>query len=329
MPLNKSEIKRILVITLSNIGDVILTFPVLDILRQDFPQSHIKIVVGPKVYNLLKNNPHFQSVEVFDKHQRLNKTVKWIQSLMSEHFDLVVDLRHTAIPLFIFPKYRTSIFASYDENSHMRAKHLSHLKTAYPYNALASKQYSLYISPEDAAYVRSRLSPVIDASEQYVVVAPGAANRDKRYSEDGFALVCDEIVKKYKSKIVFVGDWEDKKITCRVLEMMSASAINLCGETTLPQLAFVLRHASLAIVNDSAPMHMASYLNIPILAIFGPSNPAQYGPWSDKHIVLHNNASCLKCLKPQSQEMHKCMQAVSTDEVLRAVNNLMQMIIAK
>jgi ADP-heptose:LPS heptosyltransferase len=329
MPLNRSEIKKILIITLSNIGDVILTFPVIDILRQEFPQSFIKIVVGPKVYNLLKNNPQFQAVEIFDKHQKINKTIGWVKRLMSERYDLVVDLRHTAIPLFVFPKYRTSIFGTHNENLHMKDKHLSRLKTIYPFSRMASKQYSLYISPEDNAYIRSRLGDIINASDQYVVVAPGAANRDKRFSEEGFAVVCDEIAKKFKHKIVFVGDWEDKKITCRVLEMMSSPAINLCGETTLTQLAAVLRHSSLALVNDSAPMHMASYLNIPTVAIFGPSNPSLYGPWSDKHIVLHNNKTCQKCLNPASETLHKCMQAISTEEILRAVNNLMQMIVSK
>ena len=106
--LNKSEINKILVISLTNIGDVILTFPVIDILKEDFPSAKLSIVIGPKAESLFCDNPHLEKVHIFNKHQLPFKTLRWVLGMRKEHFDLVVDLRNTAIPFMISPRYRTS-----------------------------------------------------------------------------------------------------------------------------------------------------------------------------------------------------------------------------
>ncbi len=81
MPLDKSKIKKILVVSLTNIGDVILTFTVIDILRQDFPNRFMKIVVGPKAIGLFENNPFLQVIDFFDKHQSKRNMYRWVWQL--------------------------------------------------------------------------------------------------------------------------------------------------------------------------------------------------------------------------------------------------------
>ncbi len=98
---NKSEIKKILVVSLTNIGDVILTFPVIDILKKDFPSAKLSIVIGPKAESLFFKNPYLDKIHIFDKHQPPLKSLSWIGELRRERFDLVVDLRNTAIPFLI------------------------------------------------------------------------------------------------------------------------------------------------------------------------------------------------------------------------------------
>lgn len=326
---NPSQIQKILVISLSNIGDVVLTFPVLDILREDFPRAKISVVVGPKAEPLLQQNPHFEQTLVFHKRQFFLKHLRFMRRLKEEHFDLVVDLRNTAIPFFIGCRYRTSFFDHQRSSVHMRLRHLNRLKTIYPFPCEAKRKYSLFISDKDSQYVNGLLTQEIDQQKPLIVLAPGAANSDKRWTEKGYAQVCDYLIKTRGGNIIFVGDEQDKQIVQNIQEGMVLPSINFCGRLTLPQLGGLLKKASLVISNDSAPMHLASYLNCPVLAIFGPSDPQKYGPWSTKSYFVRKNQTCLKCSEDRLKAGHTCMAAIKSEDILKVLNFNLQEIISK
>lgn len=313
MPLDKPRVKKILVISLSNIGDVVLTFPVIDVLRDEFPQAKISIVLGPKAQTLVSDNPLFEKVYIYDKKKMGPKTLMWIMALRRAHFDLVVDLRHTAIPLFVGSRYRTSMLIHKAPYMHMKDKHLSRLKTIYPFEACPHSRLSVYISDSDKKCVQ----PLIRGG-RYVVFAPGAANHSKRWPQQNFVDVGNYLMKTHSCKVVLVGSEEDRLIAESIEKGMYYSAVNLCGRITLTQLAEVINHASLAIVNDSAPMHMASYLNIPVIALFGPSNPMHYGPWSEQSLYLQKNQNCLKCRNPKMSFEHTCLANITSQDVINA-----------
>ena len=95
----KSEPRHILVVSMTNIGDAVLTCPVIDILRRDFPQSKMDVVTGPKAVSLFEDNPNF-GVKVFNKQASLIQKFAWFSQLAQVHYDCVVDLRHTMLPFF-------------------------------------------------------------------------------------------------------------------------------------------------------------------------------------------------------------------------------------
>ncbi len=318
-PINKLVIKKILVNSLSNIGDVILTFPVIDILRRDFPQAELSLVIGPKAKSLFRNNPHIKKIYLFDKHQPFWESLRWVLELKKEAFDLVIDLRNSAVPYFIFPRYRTTWTEEGKGTLHMRDKHLLRLRSIYPYESESTERFALYIPEEDKNYFLKQVQPQIGVGQKYVVIAPGAAHRGKRWTAEGFAFVADSLIQKDGLKIIFVGDEQDRPIAEGIKKLMKSQAINLCGHTSLLQLAEILKHCTLAIVNDSAPMHLASYLNIPIIALFGPSNPKRYGPWSSNCIYFQRNSSCLACDPKSNQPEHTCMEAIKPLEVIRPI----------
>ena len=318
--LSKSKINKILVISLTNIGDVILTFPVIDILKRDFPSAKLSIVIGPKTESFFDGNPHFDQVHVFDKHQSPVKTVPWIFALRRQHFDLVVDLRNTAIPFMIAPCHRTSCRVDKTVKVHMREKHLNQLRSVHDFKMEADESRSLFIFEPDKLYIQELVDKKIGRQQKYVVVAPGAADSAKRWSEEGFAFVCDRLTEERGVKIVFVGDEEDRKVAQRIDKLMEAGAVNLCGRTNLIQLAELFKHCSLAVVNDSAPMHLASYLNVPVVALFGPTDSQKYGPWGAQHHVIKKNSDCPVCLDPKDAHKHTCMQTISKEDVLEAAN---------
>jgi len=318
MPFDRSKINKILVISLSNIGDVILTLPVMDILLGDFPRAKFSVVVGPKAETLFKGNPLIHDVHVFDKSQSVWKTIPWVAGLCAERFDLVVDLRNTAIPVLVFPRYRTPLMMAQHTGTHMKYKHLQRLHTVYPYDAESAKHYALAVSLNDQAYIRNLLHTAWGEGQKYIMVAPGAANEAKRWAPQGFIEVCYHLIKRYQFAIVFVGDEADRGCAERMVEVLGANTLNLCGRTTLLQLAKVIQKASLALVNDSAPMHLASYLDVPVLALFGPSDVQKYGPWGLQGHYLQKNQDCPACQNSKSQARHNCTAAITGQDVLSA-----------
>lgn len=315
MRLDASKIKNILVVSLSNLGDVILTFPVIDILKENFPGAHLQVVVGPKAESLFKGNPHIARVHIFNKRDSGMNQLRWALNLRKEKFDLAVDLRNTAIPVLAGAKYFTPLWTVRAKNIHMKQKHLNRLKTVFQFIAESKKRYALFISDADKKYVDALLGSDIAPHERFIAVGPGAANTAKRWSKQGFAEVCDRLNKELKIKIVFVGDGIDKEITGEILNQMKTRVVNACGRTSLTQLAALLSRACLALVNDSAIMHMASYLDVPTLAIFGPTDPGKYGPWGSKVKVIQRDIFCVPCEKSGCEYDYECMNDIQPSEV--------------
>lgn len=318
MRFDKSKINKILVISLSNIGDVILTLPVMDILIRDFPRASFSVVVGPKAQTLFKDNPSIHKVHIFDKKQAFWKTIQWVVSLCGERFDLVVDLRNTAIPFLIFPRYRTSWLAGKNAGGHMKYKHLQRLRGVYPYDSESQKRYALSVPPADEAHVRGLLRAAWGSVSPYVVVAPGAANEAKRWTSHGFIEICCHLMLRDQVKIVFVGDEHDRRGAERIAEVLGGEALNLCGRTTLVQSAAVVQNAVMVLASDSAPMHLASYMDVPVLALFGPSDARKYGPWGLDGHYLQKNQDCPGCQSPNVSAPHTCMAAITGRDVLDA-----------
>src|SRR3989338_1439478 len=317
--IDKTKIKKILLITLSNIGDVIVSFPVMDILKGEFPDAALSVVLGPKGESLLKNHPLIQQVYVYYKRQPMTKTMALLGQLRRERFDLVIDLRNTAIPFLIGAKYCTFPFLRNDPTVHMRLRHLNRLRSVVDFNAASYEKVGLYISRSDREYIDKIIREKIGHNQKFVVICPSAADHRKRCTEVGFAQLCDKLIDSYGVKVVFLGDGEGIKVVDRILAKMRNVPVNLSGQTTLVQLAELMRRSALAIVNDSGPMHLASYLDIPVVTIFGPTDPVIAAPWGKTSYFIRKEVRCPACENPQAVLEHECMKAILADEIFSAI----------
>ncbi len=316
--MKKSEIKNVLVILLSNIGDVIVTFPVLDVLRGECPQAKLSVVVGPKGRALFEGNHSIHRVFIFDKHQSVPKTLDLLKKLRREQYDLVIDLRNTAFPFFMRTRRRTSPFMRNSNTMHMRLRHLQRLQSVLEFNKSDYPKVSLHIPEKDKEYVRGLIKDEIKDS-QYIVICPSAADRRKRWSEEGFAELCDRLVAAFPMKVVLVGEGEGQGVVDRIVEKMKQPAVKLNGRTTLLQLAELLRLSSLAIVNDSGPMHLASYLDVPVMTLFGPTDPTTAAPWGKVNYFIKKDTLCAACRRPGLNLPHECMKAITAEEVFGVI----------
>lgn len=319
MPLERSKIKKILVISLSNIGDVILTFPVIDILLRDFPEAEISVVIGPKTPSLFEKNPHIKHMYIYIKKHTLVWIFKWLRVLRKEKFDLVVDLRHTMLPLLLMIPHRTSLIRKKVGDIHMKDKHLNVLKAVHPFTKESDVKYCFNIDEQDDHYVVQLLSKSVVGEKPFVVIAPGAADKNKCWDAKHFTHVVDYLNLDKQFGVIFIGDEHDGKIVENIQKDMKGQSVDLCGKLTLSQLGIVISRCQGMVSNDSGPMHIASYLNKPIITIYGPTDPKKYGPWSNKCFAVRSNKECDACLNPKQKMPHRCMDNVDVNEVVGAI----------
>ncbi len=318
--LKKSGPRRILVVSQTNIGDVVLTCPVIDILRRDFPQAKMDVVTGPKTVSLFVDNPYF-CIKVFDKQAPLRQKFAWFSDLYQAHYDCVVDLRRTALAFFLAPRYATPLFSGQSFKGHKKDMHLDRLRQVYDFDVLSEKQYAVLTTKEDEEFFERAVAPALQG-QSFIVIAPGAADSAKRWHSQGFAAVADHLSAIHK--IVFVGDAKDAEIIDDIQGRMKSPSVSLAGKINLRQLAFVLKKCSWAMAHDSGVMHLACYFNVPVVALWGPTDINKYAPWSSKSVIVRRNEKCRRCRYPKSKGTHNCMSFIEVEDVINATIKIQQ-----
>jgi ADP-heptose:LPS heptosyltransferase len=293
-------IERILFVTLSNIGDVVMTFPVFDRLHSRFPEARITVLSGPKARGFFSGHPAVGELVVYDKHASFAEKMRMVLALRRQSFQLAVDMRNSFLPFLSGAAASTVPEFVKTHDRHMKDKHLARLHRILPAMSGPVKKTALFVSAAD----RSALAALLPVKSGYVVVAPGAADDRKRWPSDRFAVVVERLLKDHGCTVVLVGDRRDGGNIAGMLSAFPAGVINLCGQTNLCQLAFVLSRASFALTNDSGIMHMASYLDVPVLVLFGPTDPFFYGPWGERSMFLRPG---------------KTMQDIAAEDVLNVL----------
>jgi lipopolysaccharide heptosyltransferase II len=324
------EINKILFITLSNIGDCILTLPVLDSLRAKFPEAKITVMAGVRPKEIFENNPYIDTLIAYNKHSKLKDKIRQFSQLKQKEFDMVVDLRNSLFGMFLPAKYKTSPFMIIPKHiEHMKDRHLYKLTThnlqLTTKESQDIKRDSLFISPEDEEYIKNILKEEnIKDTDNIIVIASGARSHIKRWPQDKFVDLIFCLAGEFGVKAILAGDKDDLPIARYIAEHSRYPVINLSGKTSITQLACLLKKADSVITNDSAILHLASYLNIPIVAMFGPTCELKYGPWSGVHAIVKKDIFCRPCEKAQCKfNTLKCMRLIKVEDVLEAAKNIL------
>jgi heptosyltransferase-2 len=151
-------------------------------------------------------------------------------------------------------------------------------------------------------------------------INPGAAYGDaKMWYAERFAKVSDELVKKFGGKVIIFGGTKDLEAAKEVSRSMKTEAIFAAGMTTIRELIALISTCTVFITNDSGPMHIAAALGVPIVAIFGSTNPITTSPMGRAEIIRHE-VECSPCLlRTCPRDDHLCMELVETSEVIDGV----------
>jgi heptosyltransferase-3 len=230
---------KILFITLSNIGDCILTLPVLDLLSLSFAESEITVMVAPRPKEIFLDNPMIKQVIIYDKKSSLKAKIDLFNTLKRENFDIVVDLKNTLFGQLLPAAFKAHHFLRKPKQiSHMRDVHLS--KILYPSLDLSQtwnlERRALYLKAGDLRYIENLLKENgISENDKVIVVSAGARSQIKRWPKEKFADLINKLGEGLKSKIILIGDQDDIPISKYITQKVKIPLLDITGKTSILQ----------------------------------------------------------------------------------------------
>ena len=297
---------KLIFITLSNIGDVILTLPVLTALKDNFPGAEIDVVAGPRPKHVFTKDPQINRIFTYDKHASLKDKIAFVGKLRKEKYDLAVDMRNSLLPILIGAKKRTPLFSK-NKKIHKRLAHLEKLDSL---GIKYKEKQSIYIHDEDKRFVEKLLEESgLKKGDAILGISPGSRSSLKQWSAHGFIEVIDELLRQGKHKIVLIGESNERVFSHK-------GVIDLTGKTNLNQLFALIERMQLLLTCDSASLHIACDLGVKVIAIFGPTDAREYGPTGKDDIVIRKDFKCSPCKKATCKFNHECMSQLTSKDVL-------------
>lgn len=349
------ECRKILILRLSAVGDVIRTLPAVKILKEHYPSAHVAWVVEEPSEALLKSQPEVDEVILFPRKRwtegiksprRVGRTImeawRFVLSLRKQQFDVVLDfhgiLKSGLLSFFSGSAKRIG----FDRRSTREGNFLfSNVKVKLPEKRINrfERNFSLLrgmgleakdvrptlcISSEDQTYVRSFFSGLpTPINRPLIVIHPGTSPKTayKRWMPDRYATLADRLVRELRASVIFTWGPEELEWVEGIRNEMLEKSILGPQTESLTQLGEVFRRCDLYIGGDTGPMHVASFMGLPVVAIYGPTDPVVNEP-SGKHRQVRKEVGCNPCRKRACKEL-SCLKAVTVDDVLEATKEIL------
>jgi len=304
------EPRNILIIKPSSLGDIVLALPALSAMRRNFPKARISWLIRPEFAPLIEGNPNLTEIIPFDRvlygkawysPAAMAQLWAFIRRLRQERFDTVVDLQGLfrtaglgwlsgAVRRFGMANAREfgAIFYTDKVRQDEECIHLVdyYLKIIREMGATDVKvEFVLPRVKEAAGAIKGILAQHNVPLDGYAVFVPGSAHRGKCWPRERFAKLAEEIVKRFGLAIVACGTAGERDIVKELKNIARTPITDLAGKTSLKELVELLRGARLVVSNDTGPGHIAAALGVPLVMMFGWSNPTRVMPYGRPECV--------------------------------------------
>jgi ADP-heptose:LPS heptosyltransferase len=354
--MDRTEIRRVVIIRPSALGDVCRTVPVLVSLKNALPQAEIDWVVQDAFAAAIEAHPHLGRPILFPRGRLAGwwrnpshflQALKWLNHLREGKYDLAIDFqglsRSGIMTAATFARHKVGLqsareFAWLTYNRRVRT---NAIHTVDQMLALVEaigiepvRDMRLYVPTAARAWwLKQRVQLQFDQPDApYAVIAPTSRWPSKNWPIDRFAQILAPVLDRGFQRVVLIGSPADvPKVEellrdAAVKHLQDAGAvINLAGVTDIAQTMAIIAEAGLVIANDSAPLHMAVGFNRPIVGLFGPTDPAAVGPYQRETSVIRGYAA------PDGESINfkdsklgdRLMRLISTTAVLRKVDQVL------
>lgn len=333
--------QAVLLIGVNWLGDSIMAMPAIQAYRRDHPAERLVILVRPKLKTLWTMQSAVDEVWCLAPGVRaLRETVRAARLAgFAVAFILPHSFRSALVPFLARIPRRIGPSGYWRDwlltevvlprpgaaQEHQGLEYLNLFGSAGPPEAP-----SLQLPPELTERARALLTPALpgvhsDASERgWIAVLPGAAyGPAKRWPAERFAMAAQLLKERLSCNIVLLG-LSGERALCEVVARRTApGSLNLAGQTSLAELAAVMAQCKLALSNDSGGMHLAAAMGIPLVAIFGVTDPARTGPLGSKVRVLQDSAERSRDIRRDSSEASASLLRITPEQVAAAAMELL------
>ena len=343
--MNKETIKRILVRGPNWLGDAVMCEPALRGLRTLFPDAQISLLVKPAVADLYAGHPALTRVLIYDStRQHMGLSGKWALAgeLRRHGFDLAILFQNAFEAAFL--AFLASVPRRYGYATDGRSLLLSD-PVAPPDRGTLVHQVHYYwdllkplgltgdptapelvVSPEEEQAMAGRLAQGgVTASDIVVGINPGSTyGGAKRWLPERFAEVTERLCRTVRDSddrqvsVVIFGAKGEERLGREIATRLSSRSLVLSGATTIRELMAAVKRCAMLLTNDTGPMHIAAAFQVPVVAIFGPTDWRTTSPFGDAHAIVRQPVDCAPCLLRECPIDHRCMTRVSVEQVYEA-----------
>lgn len=335
------KITNILVIKISAIGDVILSVPSLRAIRAKFPNANIKVLVGIEAREVLDNCPYINGRIVCDfkgVHEGISGIWRLARELQKDYFDIVIDLQNNRKSHMLAALSMAPLRYGYDNgkfsfllNKRLKddAPYLDPIEHQARTLKMAGikpidKNLELWPSTDDEKSAEDLLTDSwLKPNQPLVGISVRASSRwvTKNWPASYIAELCDRLAKELNIRVVLTGAKSDAEFANYILRLTKSKPVVAVGKTNIMSLACLIRRFKVYLSPDSAPMHIASAMKTPFVALFGPTDPARHVVPSENVVVLckSSDLKCSPCYSPTCNKKYKCMKKITVDEVFEVI----------
>ncbi len=348
-----SLVNRVLVVRCDHIGDLVMATPALRRLRSGFPGAHVTLLAGPWASDVVDVPALVDSVVVYaapwwlsargagrrDRFRAWMGLLPLIRSLRKQQFDIAIDLRGDLRQILFFlvgsgapqrvgtdrtgGRSLLTVCQPFAVGVHEVKRGLSLIARVLGEDELAmTSPCSHPLEVGEGSDVDPIIGSELNARPFVALIGRGNAP-NKTWPVQNASGLIRRVSEEMGLGTVILGSRADAAYGDAVVD---CGALNLAGRTTLAQTIRIMRKAAVVVAVDTGTMHLAAATAVPVVALFGPTNPEYYAPWCTTHTVLAPQAPC-GCIGGQCQRIrHKdgapCMVAIDTESVLSAIRKL-------
>ncbi|HUV50294.1 MAG TPA: lipopolysaccharide heptosyltransferase II [Anaerolineae bacterium] len=344
-PIQIENIKQLLIRSTNWIGDAVMTTPAVRAIRKNFPHAEISILTKPWVAPVFESSPYIDNILIYDdfeKHKGLSGKLRLARELKTYGFDAAILLQNAFEAALI--AFFAGIPCRIGYNTDARSFLLTHSVSCTP-QIKKMHQTGYYLGilhgigldtdgpgldlVVDKKY-QNRAAKILEEhgvsrADRLVGINPSATfGPAKQWFPERYAALSDKIHEVFGARILLFGGPGDRELGRRISQMMQHPPVDLCGKTKLEEAIALINMCNLFITNDSGLMHVAAALDIPLIAIFGSTNPVTTGPKGLDSRIVRIPVECSPCLKPECPKGHlKCMDQIEVDMVFDVAKELL------
>ncbi|MCS6859340.1 MAG: glycosyltransferase family 9 protein [Abditibacteriales bacterium] len=350
---------RILIVKLSSLGDIVHALPTVNALRDRFPQAHIAWLVDAAWREILDGVAAVD--EVLINPLPSGKTFRWRRDigrigaywrgvkamrreLRARQFDAALDLqglfrsaiwcRWSGAPVRVGLRDNVHefnyVFLTHRVPSAGRHAVERMLGVAQYFGADISQPRFGYEPPPAAQQFADEFLHRHHADrERLIGINAGASRPTNRWDTDKFAAVADALAQNLRGQVILFGAPSDVPRTNDIARQMKTTPIIAAGQTTISQLAALLQRCTLLVSGDTGPMHLATAVGTPVVALFGPAAAWLTGPYGKSHVVVEKDLPCRPCFhRPRAcQGRIDCLKMIDVAEVVVAARAIVNKVI--